>query len=93
VIDGTTHPLGRWYDPSTWSMVRPNVRTPIDSVDGRTDPPDHDTTCELGRWYNPRFFTWSMGRLIDLGTGATLPLGHWRRSAVLKLVTALCDVP
>jgi hypothetical protein len=66
---------------------------PIDSVDGRTDPPGHDTTCQLGRWYKLRLVPWSMGRPIDLGTGD--PLGHWRRSAVLELVTVLWpgDVP
>jgi hypothetical protein len=84
LVDGTTHQPGRWYD----LMVGPILIRPIGSADGRTDPPGHDTTC-LGRWYNPRLFTWSMGRPIDLGTGATHPLGHWRRSAVLKLVTVL----
>jgi hypothetical protein len=38
LVDGTTHPLGRWHNPSTWSMVRPNGRTYL------------DTTYGLGRW-------------------------------------------
>jgi hypothetical protein len=86
LVDGTTHRPGRWYN----LMEGPILIRPIDSVDGRTDPPGHDTTCQLGRWYNPGLFTWSMERPIDLGTGATHPHGHWRRSAVLKLVTVLC---
>jgi hypothetical protein len=80
-------------------MVRPNGRTYLDTTYGLGRWYDrstrHDTTCQIGRWYNPRLFTWSMGRPIELGTGATHQLGHWRRSAVLKLVTVLYsrDVP